>query len=268
MRQKSIAKPDVMRSQSTQFTLIELLVTIAIIVILASILLPALNKAREVSKRINCTSNLRNLSIYNANYIGDSNGYATPFMIGERWDNMFLSLGYVPQYKILDKNVNYISAKLRCPSSNKTLFGFMEKYSNWWDYMGSLGGTYGWSVYCGYAEGSVILSSPLNALRVKRPSMRIIAGDRAEGTVSLPGSIDGSNRPLGEVHQGATPIAFLDGHVKALKSRNVNPPGTIAGVCNPDGSVDVPCVLAGWGISSEEVKYMWGCTTGGVSYQY
>ena len=57
------------------FTMVELLVVIAIITVLAAILLPALNNAREKAKTITCTNGLKQLGLSLFCYAGDFDDY-------------------------------------------------------------------------------------------------------------------------------------------------------------------------------------------------
>ena len=60
------------------FTLIDLLVVIAIIAILAGMLLPALNNARERARGIDCTNNIKTLNQYNMDYASNYDDFLVP----------------------------------------------------------------------------------------------------------------------------------------------------------------------------------------------
>ena len=170
------------RDNKKGFTLIELLVVISIIAILASLLLPALARAREKALKTSCMHRLKNLSTFQSFYADSYNEYF-PANSGSGLSDFYAPVGQ--ELRQMLKTFNRSNGYFSCPSAPYLdRIPFKSSGATWWE----TGGTsYQMPAGYYYTNSSLISSSYFYGWQIRfylrYPTIPIPADGGAPGSV-------------------------------------------------------------------------------------
>jgi len=201
----------------------ELLVVMTIIVILAAMLMPALQQAREKSRQAVCMGNLRQIGMNMTMFCGEHNDYFPPYFCSGTWGGGRYEMnGSSTWYSQIIKNVSENKPSiLKCPSNpDHTSWHF--PYSQ-----------YAYNLYLNRAEAAGGLELRLDT--TVRPSSALVIVADAYGGVyfnkyNIPEGFEnpangadsiGDGRGIGYWHSNGANLLYADGHVEWRSDKEI-----------------------------------------------